>query len=372
MLQVYQWPMPLPEDAGRIRAAYAPSGQVHEFWETYEEYFKPVTEDAVKWLLQDAPDEYDDEAFRIPRLGTHWSEGKGVIREDTSADMNDDDTPLKASVNARVGGKRRVPEPVSDSSGPQTAEERLRSQKMTMRMLACFLHQDGVSSAPDSSASSDQSQAIKAVADAQQRNPGSEMLNLKIERRMRVELTNLGLMERPDIEYDQEHLREDDVICAQLRYNQDQLRKHSKERDQAQTGSRKRLRVCVEARFQKEKLLTDLQNAAKLVTESIGAKFKYVKGLKPQDVKKNVEVWDRASAKYKAYLANPTKRKPILGNSSSGKKLMGEGKSSKNVAAAARVSGTGSGGGLMLAGNGGGSSSIAKAMAAFHQNIYRK
>ena len=29
------------------------------------------------------------------------------------------------------------------------------------------------------------------------------MLNLKIEARMRIELANLGLMERPDIEYDQ-------------------------------------------------------------------------------------------------------------------------------------------------------------------------
>ena len=162
-----------------------------------------------------------------------------------------------------------------------------------------------------------------------------------------------------------DNLREDDVICAQLRYNQDQLRKHSKERDQAQSGSRKRLRACVEAGFQKEKLLTDVQNAAKLVTESIGPKFKYVKGLKPQDVKKNVEVWDRASAKYKAYLANPTKRKPILGSSSSGKKLQSEGKSG-----AARVSTTGSGGG-MLPGNGA-ISTNAKAMAAFHQHVHRK
>mmetsp|Transcript_90255 Transcript_90255/g.145975 ORF Transcript_90255/g.145975 Transcript_90255/m.145975 type:complete len:135 (+) Transcript_90255:22-426(+) len=39
IMEVYQWPMPLPEDAGRIRAAYAPYGQVHEFWDTYEEFF---------------------------------------------------------------------------------------------------------------------------------------------------------------------------------------------------------------------------------------------------------------------------------------------------------------------------------------------
>ena len=36
-------------------------------------------------------------------------------------------------------------------------------------------------------------------------------------------------MERPDAEYDLESLREDDVICAQLRLNQDALRKHIKE-----------------------------------------------------------------------------------------------------------------------------------------------
>jgi hypothetical protein len=57
---------------------------------------------------------------------------------------------------------------------------------MTMRMLASFLHQDGVAS--DSSALSDQSQAMKAVADAAGRGPGSEMLGLKIEARMRVEV----------------------------------------------------------------------------------------------------------------------------------------------------------------------------------------
>jgi len=271
--------MPLPEDAGRIRAAYALPGQTHEFWDTYEEFFKPVTEEAVKAVLADGPDEDQDDAFKMPRLGQHWSEGKS-IREEPSPDMNDDDMPLKG---ARVGGKRKI-EPVLDDAAPQTPEERLRSQKMTMRMLACFIQQDGVSSAPESSGSSDQAQVMKAVADAavQHRNPGAEMLNMKIERRIRVELTNLGLMERADIEYDAEHLREDDVICAQLRLNQEALRKHSKERDLAQSGSRKRLRACVETGFQKEKLLTDVLNAAKAVTDSILPKFKYAKGIKPQ------------------------------------------------------------------------------------------
>lgn len=67
-MEVYQWPMPLPEDAGRIRAAYPAPGQVHEFWETYEDFFKPVSEDAVKTVLTDAPDEEDDDAFRLAQF----------------------------------------------------------------------------------------------------------------------------------------------------------------------------------------------------------------------------------------------------------------------------------------------------------------
>jgi len=376
MPQVYQWPMPLPEDAGRIRAAYAPYGQVHEFWDTYEEFFKPVTEDAVKSALADALDEDQDDAFRIPRLGPHWSESKGMMRDEPSPDMNDDDLPLKAAVNARVAGKRKGPEPMPDDSAPQTAEERLRSQKMTMRILACFMHQDGVASATDSSVLNDQGHAMKAVADATvQRNPGSEMLSLKIERRMRVELTNLGLMERPDLEYDQDHLREDDVVCAQLRFNQEALRKHGKERDIAQTGSRKRLRQCVDNGLQKEKLLTDVISSAKLVTDSLQPKFKYAKGIKPQDMKKSLETWDRAYSKFKSYLANPSKRKAVLGASTSGKKLMNEGKSSKSSGAGGAraggpvAGGTWPGGGQLGGGN---STQPAKAMAVFHQNVHRK
>ena len=240
---------------------------------------------------------------------------------------------------------------------------------MTMRVLACLVHQDGVASAQDSSAN-DQMQAMKAVADiAAQQQKGAEMLNLKIEQRMRIELLNLGLIERADLEYDLEHVREDDVICHQLRLNQEALRKHVKERDQAQTGSRKRLRACIEAGFQREKLLADVLAAAKAVTDSIpGPKFKWAKGTKPQDMKKHLETWDRAYNKFKAYLANPTKRKPILSGSSSGKKVMGEGKVSKSGA----PGGARSAGGGMWAGTSGGSSANAKAMAVFHQNVHRK
>ena len=84
-------------------------------------------------------------------------------------------------------GKRKL-EPIEDPTVPQTAEARMRSQKMTMRMLASFLHQDGVASDASAAIASDQSQAMKAVADAAGRGPGSEMLNLKIEARLRVEV----------------------------------------------------------------------------------------------------------------------------------------------------------------------------------------
>jgi len=359
--------MPLPEDAGRIRAAYAPPGQVHEFWETYEEYFKPVSEEAVKAVLQEPADEDEDDAFKIPRLGPHWTESKSIRDAPTP---EDDDLPLKASSSARMAGSKRKAEPIADDDGPQTPEDRLRTQKMTMRMLACFIHQDGVPSAPESAASSDQAQVMKAVADAaaQQRNPGSEMLNLKIERRMRVELTNLGLMERPDIEYDQEHLREDDVICAQLRFNQEALRKHTKEREMAQTGSRKRLRACVEGNFQKEKLLAEVLHSARQVTDSILPKFKWAKGIKPQDMKKHIDTWDKCYSRYKQHLSNPKKSKPLLGGSHSGKKFVGD--KSKSAGSKSGVGGGGSSGSSLW--TGGGSASNAKAMAAFHQNVHRK
>lgn len=32
IMEVYQWPMPLPDDAGRIRAMHPPPGTTHEFW----------------------------------------------------------------------------------------------------------------------------------------------------------------------------------------------------------------------------------------------------------------------------------------------------------------------------------------------------
>jgi hypothetical protein len=41
-MEDHNWPMPLPEDAGRIRA-YGTPGVKHEFWEYYEDYFKPIS-----------------------------------------------------------------------------------------------------------------------------------------------------------------------------------------------------------------------------------------------------------------------------------------------------------------------------------------
>jgi hypothetical protein len=35
----------------------------------------------VKTVLAEAPEEHTDDAFRIPRLGPHWSEGKSVREE---------------------------------------------------------------------------------------------------------------------------------------------------------------------------------------------------------------------------------------------------------------------------------------------------
>jgi hypothetical protein len=35
----------------------------------------------VKMVLAEAQEEHADEAFRIPRLGSHWSEGKSVREE---------------------------------------------------------------------------------------------------------------------------------------------------------------------------------------------------------------------------------------------------------------------------------------------------
>ena len=87
-----------------------------------------------------------------------------------------------------------------------------------------------------------------------------------------------------------------------------------------------------------------------------------------QDMKKNVETWDRAYAKYKAYLANPTKRKPILPTAACGKKVLGDKCKSGNGGARPPASG-GGGGGMW---GGGASSSNAKAMAAFHQSLQRK
>lgn len=136
IMEVYQWPMPLPEDAGRIRAVYPAPGTTHEFWETYEEYFKPVSEEAVRDVLADAIDEDCDDAFRsllvlvvtcahpytqpilpgivsgvclcrIPRLGAHWTESKGATREDVhSPDLNDEDMPLKTSSSSRMADIR--------------------------------------------------------------------------------------------------------------------------------------------------------------------------------------------------------------------------------------------------------------------------
>lgn len=56
-----------------------------------------------------------------------------------------------------------------------------------------------------------QAAAIAALQD------GPDLLSFSIDQRIRIECTNLGLMESPDAEYDSPQLREDDQICAELR-----------------------------------------------------------------------------------------------------------------------------------------------------------
>ena len=81
-------------------------------------------------------------------------------------------------------------------------------------------------------------------------------------------------MENPSIEYDEARVREDDVVCAQLRMNQEALRKHRRQREDAQEGSRKRLREGIESGFVREKLLASIHASATNITGSILPKFK--------------------------------------------------------------------------------------------------
>ena len=80
---------------------------------------------------------------------------------------------------------------------------------------------------------------------------------------MRVELTNLGLMENHDMEYDQPHLREDDQICGELRYQQQALRNHIRDREAATTASRKALHARIQEGLPRERILADVYVASK-------------------------------------------------------------------------------------------------------------
>ena len=255
---------------------------------------------------------------------------------------------------------------------------------MTMRMLAALIQQDGVATASSGTAALDQGMSdstamLEAVspATASQKMPGAEMLSLKIEQRVRQELTNLGLMERPDIEYDDPALREDDVICAQLRLNQQALRKHMRDREAADFGSLKRLRECIENGFVREKLLSDVLIAAKAVTDPIQPKFKWTKTIKPAEMKKNLDNWDRVYSKYKSNLNNPAKiRKPLnnFGFQAPKRPSKNSKTAQKSKAARTDTAGVMSKGGAveggMWAGSSGGSEVEAKSVAAFHQSVH--
>ena len=381
--------MPLPHDAGRIRAVYPLPGQTHEFWASNEDYFAPINEEAVREVLAEQRDANQDDAFRIPRLGPHFSSVKGAIKEGPMTPESHEDLPLKTAFRGSTSGynpvpssKRRAELPPSDDD--QSCEGRLRTQKMTMRMLAALIQQDGVATASSGTAALDQGMSdrtamLEAVsgATASQKMPGAEMLSLKIEQRVRQELTNLGLMERPDIEYDDPALREDDVICAQLRLNQQALRKHMRDREAADFGSLKRLRECIENGFVREKLLSDVLIAAKAVTDPIQPKFKWTKTIKPAEMKKNLDNWDRVYSKYKSNLNNPAKiRKPLnnFGFQAPKKPSKNSKTAQKSKAARTDTAGVMSKGGAveggMWAGSSGGSEVEAKSVAAFHQSVH--
>ncbi|EKX31296.1 hypothetical protein GUITHDRAFT_122502, partial [Guillardia theta CCMP2712] len=153
VMEVYGWPMPLPDDAGRIRA-YNVSAATQEFWETYEEYFKPVTEDAVKSLLKE-PDPESDTSFTIPKLGMPWAQRPGkddVEVKEEAMDVDGGGRGGMAGSGRAAGSKRKASEMSPNVSGgdqQESMETKLQTQKMTMRMLACFLHQDGIPSSAD-------------------------------------------------------------------------------------------------------------------------------------------------------------------------------------------------------------------------------
>lgn len=75
--------------------------------ETYEEYFKAVSEQAVEEVLASPRDEEEDDAFRIPRLGQHWSEAKSIDTLDDGFWENEEDDEPSISLNPRAQGRRR-------------------------------------------------------------------------------------------------------------------------------------------------------------------------------------------------------------------------------------------------------------------------
>jgi len=312
IMEVYQWPMPLPEDAGRIRA-YPQPGQTHEFWETYEEYFKPVTEDAVQKLLSE-PDLDSDNCFLMPRLGTHYMHKQGGAAASDAWGPDDMEEDRKKSVTTTsgrvVGGKRKATDPVAAADTDKGPGALLSARKMCMRMLSAFIQQDTVASGAEEH---NPAGVLQAAADAASTREADALLAYNIERRMRVELANLGLMESPDIEYDAPNVREDDQICAELRYQQQQLRKHIEEREAAASASRKKLLARVEQGYQRERLLSELQQAARNVEACILPKFKIAKGVRPTDLKKHMDVWDKCYHRVKQNLSGTSRRKGFGG-----------------------------------------------------------
>lgn len=228
---------------------------------------------------------------------------------------------------------------------------------MAMRLLSALIQQDGVASAGGAAS---HFVALQAAADAAARGD-VELATLDVEQSLRRELTSLGLMEAVDIEYDQPSLREDDQICVELRHQQDALRRKIAEMEDAQSSSRKALLQKVEQGFTGEKVLADVIAAAKGLEGCLLPKFKLAKGVKPQDVKRQQEIWDKALHRWRSYNLNPNRRKPL------GSAVVA--KTEVPKPAVAKGGGGGGGGGKGWAG---GASTQGLKVAEFHASIHRK
>lgn len=159
---------------------------------------------ALKAVLTE-PDLEHDPAFRMPALGQHYLGKKGVEAQEQQKweaeifegmDDNDEEAYMSkvmtTSSGRIVGGKRKTTEPAGAPPGgwataaptdeQSQGDSVLKTAKMVVRLLACFIQQGGVPSKQEEEAREIQGQLLE----------GPDMLSFPIEARMRVELANLG------------------------------------------------------------------------------------------------------------------------------------------------------------------------------------